>query len=365
MSVHTLISRVLTASLDALPASIERIDARGLSSDDFSRMYVQASQPCVLLHAVDEWPACREWQDSAGFFGDGPAGDEIVSLAVTPDGCADASDDHTADGALRLPCQQRLTLRAAVATLLSPTSCGVAYLSSQNNSLRQEVPSLAAATRGGHGVLRFGRALGAIEAENIWASGSHTATSHWHRDHYDNLHTVITGRKTFWLLPPSGVLALRKRRVAVQRWVHDTSRCRLNPGIDDVPPGGRSECWRLGPAPDALPPGETSVPWIATAPRAAEEWGDEAVMRPLRVELSAGETLFLPNRWYHEVVSHSSAAWLTIAVNTWFEAPALGAAANSSSFFEELALQSHDELTARDRPKECEGRRTARHRPVG
>jgi jumonji domain-containing protein 7 len=316
-----------------------------LSIDEFSRMFVHASQPCVLLRAVDDWAACRDWQDSAGFFGDGAAGEEVVTLASTPDGCADASDECIAGGALRLPFQQRVTLRAAVAALLSPTSCGVAYLSSQNNSLRREVPILAAATLGGHGALRISRAFGAIEAENIWASGFHTATSHWHRDHYDNLHTVITGKKTFLLLPPSGVLALRKRPVDVQRWRHDSSRCwRLHPEPEDAAPGERGECWRLGPAPDALPPGETSVPWIATAPRAAEKWGEEAVMRPLRAELSAGETLFLPALWYHEVVSHSSADWLTIAVNTWFEAPALGAAANSASFFEELALQSHDDI---------------------
>lgn len=354
--MQDILNALLSAADDALPASIERIDARTLSPSEFSRRFVCASLPVILIHATDDWQCHTLWQNEAGFFS-GNTGDSCVTLAVTPDGRADASDIDIANGALRLPLELPLSLHDAVKILLREPkkSCGISYLSAQNDVLRRDLPILAAAARSSSsssGVLdTFASVLGPVEAVNIWASGVKESTSQWHRDHYDNFHTVISGKKIFKLLPPAGILQLQKRYVTTRRWVHETSLCNggsngggeaglcggvggvgdANVNVSQFPP-----CWHLKEAPEALPPGLSQLPWVIANPKNVTD------ANPFHITLLPGETLFLPALWYHEVISCANEeGWLTIAVNTWFEAQAQGANVASASFFEHMALRNN------------------------
>ena len=343
-----ILSALLSSHHDALPTSIERIDARTLSPSEFSRRFVCASLPVILTHATDDWNAHSLWQNEAGFLS-GDTGDSLVTLAATPDGRADSSDIDIANGALRLPLEISVSLRDAVKILRDPKVCGISYLQQQNDVLRRDLPILAAAARsdgggggnggGNDGVLEsFASVLGPIEAVNIWASGIRETTSQWHRDHYDNLHTVITGKKIFKFLPPSGVLILKKRYVITRRWEHgsgDYTNGLCNDGGDDVDANVRQcPCWNLKEAPDALPPGSAKIPWVTANQKNVMD------SNPFIITLLAGETLFLPALWYHEVISCANPKWLTITVNTWYESQAQGANVASASFFEHIALKN-------------------------
>jgi jumonji domain-containing protein 7 len=363
-----ILSALLSSHHDALPTSIERIDARTLSPSEFSRRFVCASLPVILTHATDDWKAHTLWQNEAGFLS-GDTGDSSVTLAVTPDGRADSSDIDIADGALRLPLEISVSLRDAVKILRDPKKCGISYLSAQNDVLRRDLPILAAAARSGVGdngdgndgssvgVLEsFASVLGPIEAVNIWASGIRETTSQWHRDHYDNFHTIITGEKIFKLLPPSGVLILQKRLVTTRRWSHEhflphtastavadsgSKLCDYTNGLCNGGGGGgvdanvsQCPCWNLKEAPDALPPGSAKIPWVIANQKNVID------SNPFIIALLTGETLFLPALWYHEVISCANPKWLTITVNTWYEAQAQGANVASASFFEHIALKN-------------------------
>ena len=315
--MHSILRASFHASRDALPRSISRVDARELDPQSFTARYVTPSLPVLLTHAVEDWRALGEWADVAALVD--VAGDAVVMLSTTPDGRADSVSDDT----FRLPRELHLPLRSALQAL--GNSCGVAYISAQSDSLRRETPQLLDAVNGG--ASRLSRALGALEAVNLWVSrGQPRPVSSWHCDHYDNLHTVVTGEKTFALLPPHSAYALKKRRVTPARWAHNDDACRLGPDRD---------CWSLNPAPDALPPGETSVPWTSACSK------DVAELSPFIVHVGKGETLFLPALWYHEVTSGGDAAsGFTIAVNAWHEAPSLGGLAAAASFAESLAASS-------------------------
>lgn len=320
--MKTVMAAAFRTSRDALPDAVSRVDARELDALSFTARFVAPSLPVLLTHAVDDWRALGEWADGRALVH--AAGDAVVMLSTTPDGRADSV---SAD-AFRLPYETHVPLRSALHAL--GNCCGVAYISAQSDSLRRETPQLLDAVNGG--ASRLSGALGALEAVNLWISrGQPRPVSSWHCDHYDNLHTVVAGEKTFALLPPHSAGVLRKRRVAPARWAHDDHACeRATRPLDPDCASGR-DCWSLSPAPDALPPGETTVPW--TSARADEV----AALSPFIVRVAAGETLFIPALWYHEVTSGSETSGLTIAVNAWHEAPSLGGLAAAALFAESLA----------------------------
>jgi len=334
------LARAWAASLDALPSSVARVDARALPAAAFLARFAAPSLPAVLLGGAARWPALALWRDAAALAA--RARGAAVTLATTPDARADAAAAG-GSGPLRLPREETLPLAAALAALGGARACGAAYVSAQNDSLRREAPALEADVCGAALAGGASDALGEPIAVNLWVSrGGPAPVSSWHRDHYHNLHTVVAGEKTFALLPPHAAFALRKRRVGAARWAHDDAACARGGGAAAAAAAAGApppSCWSLAPAPDALPPGEAALPWAT--PTAA----DVAAARPLVVRVRAGETLFLPALWYHEVTSGAPDAapddeTLTIAVNAWYDAPALGGLAAAAAFTEALAAEA-------------------------
>lgn len=62
------------------------------------------------------------------------------------------------------------------------------------------------------------------EATNLWIGSEKSKTS-MHRDHYENLFTVLRGTKIFTLYPPSEAHFLCDGMFKIKIWVPERERC--------------------------------------------------------------------------------------------------------------------------------------------
>lgn len=343
----------------AAPPLVPTRDAREFTALDFLRDFVGPSRPVLLSHATDAWPAHARWLSAAALAARAP--EAAVTLSLTPTGLADApARGRGGDGGLHFakPLDVTLPLADALARVArrdGAGGCGTAYLSAQNDCLRAQTPGLA---RDVGRVTTAGDALAAGDAArsngggpaaiNVWAGTSEART--WlHADPYDNLYTVIRGQKRFILLPPTDAMLLRRRALPHAAWRHDDDKCsrggllggRSDRGSDEhIAVDGVPPCWELVPDSETPP-----VPWYiddVAAPRTAARPPLSASV----VDVRPGETLFLPAFWLHDVSqgtdgsddgrqegddSNGDGDGVTIAVNSWFDAPMLGASGYSAA----------------------------------
>lgn len=202
---------------------------------------------------------------------------------------------------------------------------------------------------------------------NLWIGSPRSITS-WHRDHYENLYAMVSGHKTFRLLPPSDSyrMALRRYPLAVYcPTVLQSEEGTVDPaGIDDIIAGtagmGLEGVKKVELTPRLAEPHQ-EVLWSSITPRSLKPAGgngtessiDEGIERalqggdeeagnvppslfddpqlpaPLEVTIGPGEMLYLPACWWHEV-HHGVASGgdgsggidavePIIAVNFWYE----------------------------------------------
>lgn len=130
------------------------------------------------------------------------------------------------------------------------------------------------------------------------------------------MYVVISGEKTFTLLPPSDAAFLPILSVPT---IHHTIIDGSATGTGTATPTTshhRVKANELGMS--SRDPDER-ISWIAVdvdAPGVEEEYKDLfARVRPIRCTVKAGETLYIPSLWYHQV----SQTKLTISVNFWYE----------------------------------------------
>jgi jumonji domain-containing protein 7 len=278
---------------------------------------VAGNIPCILRGGCAHWRACRTWSLEAL---EAKAGHLEVSVEATPDGrgeprtaavlvlvrtaACDASD-AAGDAVLEvgnegpvfvMPESQRWRFGSflervrerAEAGEAAPQGGAVYYISHQNGSLMDasEFRGLLLDDVEG-GELPFAReAFGlAPDAVNFWM-GDGGATTTLHKDHYENIYCVIAGQKRFLLVPPTDVNHLRVARLPVAQYRQQAS--------------GAFEVVRLEE--------EAQRPWITTDPEAllqAQQAGASPVAaaraRVSAVELNAGDVLYLPSLWFHQV----------------------------------------------------------------
>ena len=326
--------------------AVPRVHVSALTEASFLRDFVATSRPVVLLGATAHWRAHARWRAA------GDWRERLVELAgeaaetdvnTTPTGRGDAA----VDGAFVAPCTKRLPLRAALAELAGGGRCGVPYLSGQDDNVRKQLPGLLADLGGDAGCDVASAALGGasgIDAVNLWVGESRSITSATHKDHYENLVSVIVGVKRFTLLPPADVLWLYERELPPAAFAHDDALCRGCGGGGGG--GGGEPCWRI--ARDADP--EARVPWICVDPDAPDDarFPLFANASPVTVDVAAGETLYLPALWYHQV-SHPQDG-PTVAVNVWRDMNFNSAAFASFSLLREAALLTTRETAHRGAP---------------
>eukprot|EP01064_Diplonema_japonicum_P001966 TRINITY_DN11292_c0_g1_i1.p1 TRINITY_DN11292_c0_g1~~TRINITY_DN11292_c0_g1_i1.p1 ORF type:complete len:329 (+),score=81.77 TRINITY_DN11292_c0_g1_i1:99-1085(+) len=260
----------------------------------FYREFVAGRKPCVMEGGLTEWRGLWEWDKKTL---ETRMGDSKVTVAVTPNGRADALTDVGGRTLFMRPDEQLLSFKDFSSQLHEQNPHRVLYAQKQNNSFNEEyAPLHEDITDNLH---NMGRTIFGSEPEavNFWM-GSDATVSSMHRDHYENLYAVVRGSKTFTLVPPweSSFIPYTEHKEGM--WKED------------------------GEGSFKVEPLDSSVKWVdvdPSDPNAAEKYPLWANAHPLTVTVEAGDVLYLPSTWYHEVSQCGDDDGVTIAVNYWWD----------------------------------------------
>jgi peptidyl-lysine (3S)-dioxygenase / protease len=271
---------------------------------------MQQYRPFVIRGAMDDWPARTLW--NLQYLANALPSDFNIGVAVTPDGRADAVTVADGIDLFQLPAEVNMTFSTFKSMLEEPQAGdAVAYLSLQNDNFRKGFPS--AVQQDTRPIATYEEAIGreraTLEAVNLWI-GDERSVSSIHKDHFDNLYCVVSGAKTFTLLPPTDVAFLPER-------LYPAFRHHLRPSSD-----GRKHTAsdRIRRDDLVLERDESigEVSWVSLDPddpHVLDVYPDFCHAHPLRVTVYPGEILFIPSLWYHRV----SQDCLTIAINYWYD----------------------------------------------
>ncbi|CAL8303281.1 unnamed protein product [Boreogadus saida] len=254
---------------------------------EFYRDWIGPNKPCIIRNAFNHWPALSRW--SPDYFRE-KLGSKVISVAVTPDGYADA----VSDGRFVMPEERSMTFSSLLDVIEGKVEQpGVYYVQKQCSNLTEELPELTADIE--EDIPWMSQALGrSPDAVNFWM-GEASAVTSLHKDHYENLYCVISGEKTFILLPPTD-------RPFIPYGLYP-------PAVYRQAADGRFE---VDEQTDA-----EKVPWIPLDPLDPdlERYGSYRGARPLLCRVAAGEMLYLPSLWFHHVRQSQGC----IAVNFWYD----------------------------------------------
>ncbi|KAI9326025.1 cupin-like domain-containing protein [Obelidium mucronatum] len=287
---------------------------------------VSENKPAIFKNTdVEDWKAMESFTDRNRVK---EMVDSNVTVSVTPNGFADA----VIDGTFCLPHEVSMSMGEFFKALdLEDATAphAVHYIQSQNNNMReggdftqlfaQVPPDIDFATE----------ALGILpDAVNFWCGSRHSVTS-FHKDHYENLYVVITGSKTFTLIPPSESWALEERTFPTSKYT---------PAVIQKPTTKKTEAtattteWKTEPV--FMDPNTCDITTDEAHPRMMTRWcsldptrePDAAIFRErigytkkrglvLTVTLERGDMLYLPSLWAHKVEQGDK----TMAVNYWYD----------------------------------------------
>uniref|UniRef100_A0A671DVX8 Bifunctional peptidase and (3S)-lysyl hydroxylase JMJD7 n=1 Tax=Rhinolophus ferrumequinum TaxID=59479 RepID=A0A671DVX8_RHIFE len=217
-------------------------------------------------------------------------GSTEVSVAITPDGYADAV---RADRFV-MPAERRLSLSCVLDVLEGRAQHpGVLYVQKQCSNLPTELPQLLPDLE--PHVPWASEALGKMpDAVNFWL-GEAAAVTSLHKDHYENLYCVVSGEKHFLLHPPSD-----RPFIPYELYTPATYQLTEEGSFKMVDEEAMEK-----------------VPWIPLDPLAPDlaRYPSYSQAQALHCTVRAGEMLYLPALWFHHVQqSHGC-----IAVNFWYD----------------------------------------------
>ncbi|XP_070923142.1 bifunctional peptidase and (3S)-lysyl hydroxylase JMJD7 isoform X4 [Macaca nemestrina] len=217
-------------------------------------------------------------------------GSTEVSVAVTPDGYADAVRGDR----FVMPAERRVPLSFVLDVLEGRAQHpGVLYVQKQCSNLPTELPQLLPDLES-H-VPWASEALGKMpDAVNFWL-GEAAAVTSLHKDPYENLYCVVSGEKHFLLHPPSD-------RPFIPYELYTPATYQLTEeGTFKVVDEEAME----------------KVPWIPLDPLAPDlaRYPSYSQAQALRCTVRAGEMLYLPALWFHHVQQSQGC----IAVNFWYD----------------------------------------------
>ncbi|KAF9181460.1 JmjC domain-containing protein 7 [Haplosporangium sp. Z 767] len=359
--ICSLISEVQEFNL----STIERIELP--SALEFHR-YVASNRPVIItlppsattIHepsksrlepTVQEktwaWPAFTKWTNE---YLSNTLGNKEITVACTPNGWADAVVD---DKYFAMPCEKKMTFEQFLEGMpirmrkgenkdnKTRTSDGqgneldfnaleakvqdinlmensqeprvdpyqeVRYIQLQNGNLMTEYEELLGDVPSD--IPFASEALGKVpDAVNFWY-GDERSTTSLHKDHYENIYSVIAGKKIFTLIPPTEQFCLHEKTYIAATYV-DTQ------GSASTTSDPRYKLEPMEPT--------TYTKWIALNPshepkdEVFEKYPRFRMCQPFRVELNPGELLYLPAMWYHQVEQEPDHEGKCIAVNWWYD----------------------------------------------
>ncbi|XP_033633664.1 bifunctional peptidase and (3S)-lysyl hydroxylase Jmjd7-like [Asterias rubens] len=264
---------------------------------EFHRDWVCPNRPVIFRRCIDHWPALSKW--TPAYLRD-KIGDQAVTVAVTPNGMADAvyKDKFVMPEERQMKFSSFLDIlekkeNKQTQTVVPLQEEGVFYVQKQNSNLLSE----------------FRDIIDDVETELVWAStalgkqpdavnfwmGEEKAVTSMHKDHYENLYCVISGQKHFILHPPTDL-------PYIPYGTYPAARYKVTNGED----------FDVMDEPDV---GE--VPWIPIDPVLPnlERWPKYGNSKPVHCTVHAGDVLYLPSLWFHHVRQEHA----TIAVNFWYD----------------------------------------------
>ncbi|XP_016347956.1 bifunctional peptidase and (3S)-lysyl hydroxylase JMJD7 isoform X2 [Sinocyclocheilus anshuiensis] len=239
-----------------------------LSPLQFYRDWIGPNKPCIIHNAFSDWPALSKW--NATYLRE-KVGSKVISVAVTPNGYADAVNGDR----FVMPEERQMTFSSLLDIIEGKVKCsGVFYVQKQCSNLTEELPELT----------------GDVQTHILWMSEALV-----HKDHYENLYCVITGQKEFILLPPTD-----RPFIPYELYQPATYRQKEDGNFEIVDEED-----------------STKVPWIPLDPLNPDydRYPSYRLAKPLLCTVKAGEMLYLPSLWFHHVrQSHGC-----IAVNFWYD----------------------------------------------
>ncbi|XP_024122058.1 bifunctional peptidase and (3S)-lysyl hydroxylase JMJD7 [Oryzias melastigma] len=253
----------------------------------FYRDWIGQNKPCIIRDAFSHWAALSRWTPD---YLRQKIGSKVISVAVTPNGLADA----VVGDRFIMPEERQMSVASVLDIIEGKVQePGVFYVQKQCSNLLQELPELVDDVE--THVSWMSAALGrSPDAVNFWL-GEENAVTSMHKDPYENLYCVISGEKRFLLLPPTDrpFIPYDMFQPAVYR--------RRDDGEFEIVDEVDSE----------------KVPWIPLDPLDPdlERFPQYRWARPICCSVKAGEMLYLPSLWFHHVrQSHGC-----IAVNFWYD----------------------------------------------
>ena len=297
---------------------------------EFLREWVAPRRPCKVRGALGDWACVRDGRWADAEYLREKLGGRPVTVALTPDGRADAvrsfagASSGRADACLGpsvpselgsrawfvLPDDQKMEISAFLDLLRAGARAEaglggglVAYAQCQNSSLLREYPELVedAGPDIGFASEAFGRAP---DAANLWIGDARSETS-FHRDPYENILCVVEGEKTVTLLPPHEGHRCYARQYPVAEYKCDTASGAW--GVAPQEPHGAPVVWS---------PIDPNRPDADAFPRFfGADWPP-----PLKVTIRSGELLYLPAMWWHYVQQKGGEeGGPCVSVNFWYD----------------------------------------------
>ncbi|KAG1973216.1 bifunctional peptidase and (3S)-lysyl hydroxylase JMJD7 [Pimephales promelas] len=107
-----------------------------LSSLQFYRDWIGPNKPCIIRNAFSDWPALSKWNPT---YLREKVGSKVISVAVTPNGYADAINGNR----FVKPEERQMTFTSLLDIVEGKvTSSGVFYVQKQCSNLTEELPEL-------------------------------------------------------------------------------------------------------------------------------------------------------------------------------------------------------------------------------
>ena len=270
---------------DSMVSGPGRVDYNSCDPTAFYREHVCARKPCIIENGMTEWKGVTHWTTS---YLSQKLKEEEVTISLTPNGRADALTVIDEEILFMMPDEKKMKFNE-FASVLHNSEDVVYYAQKQNNSFNEEYNTLNDDINNNiqlFGEKIFGESASAV---NFWMGGNRTVSS-LHKDPFENLYCVVRGSKTFLLVPP---------------WEGSS-----------IPYDNHKQgVWRKSNSGFTVERLDSTVKWATLDPNHKRYYNTH----PIEVTVHAGETLYLPALWYHEVRQSGDDEGTTIAVNYWYD----------------------------------------------
>ncbi|XP_065571789.1 bifunctional peptidase and (3S)-lysyl hydroxylase JMJD7-like [Artemia franciscana] len=252
----------------------------------FMKKCVSPNLPLIIREGCKYWPATSKWSHE---YLRSVIGNKFVTVAVTPNGYADA----IREGQFVLPEERKIKFSDFLDIIENPDKTnGVYYVQKQDSSLVKEFQEIAEDVP--KEIVFASLALEKKpDAINFWMGDKRAVTS-MHKDPFENIYGVIKGHKDFILIPPTDLPWIPYKTVPQAVYKETTGQFEIV-SLEDSDP----------------------IPWIDIDPLNpdVEKYPKFKNAHMLRCRVHAGDLLYLPSMWFHHVRQTQGC----IAVNYWYD----------------------------------------------